>query len=223
MTSHTDGHVRSVRSTRFSHVGRLVTGKPRDRTLCSPLVFISEMLRLLLALPLATALVAGCAFTDCSFETTEVAGFGTVRAEAASIGDTLTVVFVQTYERELRVFVRAGLEPVELSEGEAVTVSYSAEGLEFGDVSPPSPSPFASVLQGDTLYVYAEGELSPDLFTEVCSPPTAYLRVDVMEVQAPASVRAVHVTSVFADELAPRTAAALRQRDAERIRPALTI
>ncbi|GAB5534985.1 MAG: hypothetical protein Rubg2KO_12340 [Rubricoccaceae bacterium] len=181
------------------------------------------MLRRLCALPLVAALMAGCTLTDCSFETTDVAGFDTVRTEAGSLGDTLTVMFVQAYERDLRVFTRAGLEPTPSTDGEAVTVSYDAEGLEFGDVSPPHPPRLASLLQGDTMYVYVEGELSPDLFTEVCSPPTAYLRIDVLGVDAPEAVRAVRVTSAFADELPPRTAAALRQLDAGRPRPALTV
>ena len=178
------------------------------------------MLRLLWVIPLATALAA-CAFNDCSFETTDVNGFGSVNAEAEAIGDTLTVVFVQA-DRRLDLFVRAGLEPSETTEGETVTVSYNAEGLDFGEVSPPRPPHFAAVQQGDTMYVYVEGELSPGLFTEVCSPPEAYLRVDVTNVSAPSTVRAVQVTLMDVGELAPRTAAALRRADADRPLPTLT-
>ena len=171
----------------------------------------------------AAALVAGCAFNDCSFETTDVESFDTVRAEATGLGDTLNVVFVDSGLRRLNVFVRADLTPTETTEGEGVIVSYEAEGLEYGEVPSGRAPQFEAVRQGDTVYLYVEGELSPDLFTEVCSPPQAYLRIDVLDVAAPASVRAVRVRSVFVDALAAETAAALRKADAERPRPVLTV
>ena len=178
----------------------------------------------LLVLLLAAVALGGCAFNDCSFETTDVASFDTVSAGAESPGDTLTVVFVEGYERRLNVFVRADLRPTETDENvngvPTLSVSYDAEGLELGETSTRAPR-FASSLQGDTLYVYAEGSLAPDLFTEVCSPPEAFLRIDVVGVRAPASVRAVRVTSVHAAELEARVGQTLRQLDADRPRPVL--
>ena len=176
---------------------------------------------LLLAAALAMPTLAGCLFEDCSFETTEVTGFETVRADADAIGDTLTVAFVQSPERRLDVFTRADLRPNTTDENvngvPTVSVSYEAEGIELGERDDPRAPRFTTSRQGDTLYVYAEGSLG--LFSEVCSPPEAFLRIDVLGVSAPAGVRAVRVTTVDVFELDAEVSGALRQLDAERPRP----
>ena len=176
-----------------------------------------------LALLLALPALAGCLVEDCSFETTEVFGFDTVRADADALGDTLTVVFVQSPERRLSVFTRADLRPRVTDENvngvPTMSVTYEAEGLELGEQDDPRAPRFATARQGDTLYVYAEGSL--DLFTEACSPPEAYLRIDVLGVDAPAGVRAVRVTTVDVFELEAEVSGALRQLDAARPRPAM--
>lgn len=172
----------------------------------------------LLAGALALGLV-GCDFPDCSFDTRPVQGDTAVRADASGIGETLTVAFVSGSGPTLNVSVRDGLAPVPSGASEA-TVTFSAEGIEYGkgDVAPLPP--FASATRGDTIFVYVEGTLSPGLFTEACSPPEETLRVDVGRVEVPVGVRSVRVLSLYESELAEGVARALRRHDAPRPQPA---
>lgn len=173
------------------------------------------MLRLL---ALAAALgLGGCLFNDCSFDTESLEGFRVVQADARSVGDTLTLAFVDTYEPSLEAFVRAGLDrnPTPTEDG-TVRLSLDTEARVFAGSA---PLHLAAQAVGDTVYLYVAGRFEPSLVAEVCSPPQTRLRLDVLSIEAPRAVRAIRTVHLDPESLAPAAARALRQREAYRPTP----
>lgn len=157
--------------------------------------------------------VSGCSLTgECQSGLDEVRYANTVRAAAPALGDTLTLLFVDTLDPALRAFVPAGLRLAPSADG-AVEVGYDAEAEAFSLENAPRLS---AVARGDTVFVHVEGALDPSLFAQVCTPALETLRVELTSIQAPTGVRAFRVSLLGIDELPPRAAQALRQRDAAR-------
>ena len=181
------------------------------------------MRRVLWVLPVA-AFLAGCVFGECDFgSVAEIEGSGVLTADASTVGDTLTIAFVsnlQAYDVPL-LEARGPFEfTPDRAVGTQLELAYQLDGIDPDEEARIAP-PLTSTLRGDTLYVYVEGALSPDLFTEACSPPMFYLAVFIDSFRAPESVRAVRLTHTYIDELVPEASTALRRADAERTRPVL--
>ena len=164
---------------------------------------------------LATALsLSGCLFNDCSFDFEELTSTGVLSADVAVASDTLTVAFVDTFDPGLDVYVRAGLDAnASPSTDGTVRLGFDAESLVFQNSA---PRQFDTVAVGDTVYVYIAGALDPSIFTQTCSPPAEYVRLDVVSLSAPPDVRVIRTVRLSPGDLPTPAAQTLRQRDAHR-------
>ena len=170
-----------------------------------------------LSLLLATLILGGCVFGDCEFSAPDnvVRGSATIEIDAAAVGNTLTVAFVQALAADLQGYVADGFEsnPTPTSD-RTVRLAFDQESARFGDGD---PYRLDAVAVGDTVYVYIEGTVDPLIFSQACSPSEpAGVSVGVESVSAPASVREIRTTHLSVGDLPTGVADALRQRAAHR-------
>ena len=167
----------------------------------------------------------GCGFGDCGANNPSQSVDQATRlvVDGAEVGETLTVAVVDPYGLTTGTTLGTyGSRPEQtVAEDGAIALSLQLDGLEYADASAQT---LAAVPRGDTVYVYLSGTLDPDLIREACSPTEgpSYV-VDVAAVAVPPRVQEVRVVSVRLRDVAPEAAAALRQRDAERPRPATIV
>lgn len=170
--------------------------------------FRSALLLLALALP-----VAACGLIDdCSFPLEETEDLSaSLFADVDGTGDTLSVVFVQGYEPELDVSLRAGAErEVRPSSIGGLVLRYRTRARTFRGETPALE---ATAVDG-TAYVYLEGTFGR--FQLTCSPPPQTVEVDVRWIEVPEGVATVSVSVVELYDLPPDVIEALGRPAARR-------
>ena len=168
--------------------------------------------RAALLLTLTLPLAACGLVDDCSFPLEGTEGSAeTVLADVPEAGDTLAVVFVQTYDPLLDVSVRAEAErsPVS-SSGDGLVLRYRARAETYDGETPA----LAAAAVDGTVYVFAEGTF--DVLRPACTPAHEWVEVDVQQVELPAGVSAVSVSVVDLSELPEDVLEALRPLPARR-------
>lgn len=167
-----------------------------------------------LALLLVAALWGGCSLGDCSFDvsTAETTG-GLLLADGRTVGDTLTVAFVNAYAPDLALRVEASAETgSDRSPDQVVEILYDATSRTISGER--LATPLVTTTVGSTVYVYFDGTVDPARF--VCSPPPLSFDLTVREVLPPAGVAATRVVAIDVNDLPAPAMAALRQASEDR-------